>query len=189
VSALATTLTSLNVGWIVLGYAVIMAVLLLIFRKSKKIRPYTGQMMVVCGICLFALLFFILTFAFKVSKMATGATASTMPRTWCVALLPISILCIISILNGSSNPDEPFQRWKFVIGVTFAVFASVFLFSYIGYYLSSALFIVLLMWLLGERKAVTLVAVPVIWDVFTYLVFARVLYISLPIGALFELIL
>lgn len=188
-SALAKSLASLNVNWIVLGYAVVMMILFVIFRRSQKIRPYTGQMMVVSGICLFALLFFILTFSFKVSKMATGATASTMPRTWCVALLPVSILCIISILNGSSEPDEPFQRWKFVIGVTFAVFASVFLFSYIGYYLSSALFIFLLMWLLGERKVVTLTAVPVIWDLFTYFVFARVLYISLPVGALFELIL
>lgn len=185
-AAFAKALASVNVLWILLGYAVVMALLYVMFRKSKRIRPYAGQMMVVSGICLIAVLFFILTFSFKVSKMATGATASSMPRTWCTVLLLVSILTVESILSGSSDPDEPFGKWRFVFGVAAAVFLSVFLFSYIGYYLSSALFIVLLMWFMKERNVVKLIIVPTSWVVFTYLVFARLLYISLPKGLLFK---
>lgn len=188
-TAFAKTLASLNVGWILLGYFAVMAIFFLIFRSCKKTRPYVGQLMVITGILVIAALFFILTFSFKTSKMATGATARTMPRTWCAALIPVGLLCYISILKGDTKPDEPFGRWKFVLGVIAAVFISVFLFAYIGYYLSSAIFLVLLMLLLHERNPITLIAVPVVWDLIAYFVFAKFLYISLPIGAIFEKIL
>lgn len=189
VTAFAKMLASLNVGWILLGFVAIMLILFLIFSKVQKTRPVRGQLMVLSGICLMALLFFILTFSFKVSKMATGATAATMPRVWCVCLLLVSVLCAKSILGKSGEPDAAFgPRWKMVIVVVVAIFASVFLFKYIGYYLSSAIFLFLLMWLMEERKPVTLIAVPIGWVLFSYFVFAKFLYISLPTGSLWTAI-
>lgn len=182
----AKALASLQFGWILLGYAVILAILFVIFRKIEKTKPYVGQLMVLSAVCLMALLFFILTFSFKTSKMATGATARSMPQTWCIALIPVALLCLKSILDGSSKPDEPFGRWKLVVIVAVAIFASVFLFQYIGYYLSSAIFLLLLMWLMEERRPVVLAAVPIGWCVFTYFVFAKFLFISLPVGSLFS---
>lgn len=186
-TAFAKMLASLSIWWILLGFIVILAILFLVFSKVEKTRPVRGQLLVLCAICLMALLFFIITFSFKGSKMATGATAATMPRAWAVLLIPVAILCVLNILNKSNEPDAGFgPRWKMVIVVVAAIFASVFLFKYIGYYLSSAIFLFLLMWLMEERKPLTLIAVPVCWVLFSYFVFAKFLFIALPTGALFE---
>ena len=64
--------------------------------------------------------------------------------------------------------------------------ASVLLFQWIGYYLSSAIFIVTVMIAMGEKNKLQLILTPIIWCVFTYFVFDRLLFISLPIGSLFK---
>ena len=113
-------------------------------------------------------------------------TAATMPRTWCALMTPVIILVVVSILNGNSKPDEPFKHWQLALGIAVIVFASVFLFDYIGYYLSSALFLVLTMWLMKERKVLRLVLTPICWCLFAWLVFDKLLYITLPTGQLIK---
>ncbi len=183
--AFAKSIEALPAWAILLIFLAIMVGFYFAYRAGKKTRPYTGQLMVLTGICLLALLFYILTFGFKVSKLATGATAATMPRVWCIALVPVAALCAYSIFRAKKE-DAAFGRWKLVFIVIVAVFLSVFLYQYIGYYLSSALFILLLMLLLEERRPVPLVAVPVCWMLFSYFVFAKFLFISLPKGQLFS---
>lgn len=182
--AIGTFLTNLDLIWIILGFAAIMVGFFFLFGLSKKLKPYRGQMMIITGFCLFFLLFFLMTFAFKVRKTMVHTTAATIPRAWIFLMIPVAIMVITSILNGKSGTDEPFGRWTLTLGVAVAAFISVFLFDYIGYYLSSALFLVLMMFLLRERKVAVLIGVPVGWVLFTYLVFAKLLYITLPIGSL-----
>lgn len=182
--AIGTFLTDLNPIFILLGFVVIMVGFFFLFGLSKKLKPYRGQMMVITGLCLFFLLFFLMTFAFKVRKTMVHTTAATIPRAWIFLMIPVAIMIITSILNGKSGTDEPFGRWQLTLGVALAAFVSVFLFEYIGYYLSSALFLVLMMFLLRERKVAVLIGVPVAWVLFTYLVFAKLLYITLPTGSL-----
>ncbi len=188
-TAFAKMLASLSIWWILLGFLIILAALFLAFGRGEKTRPVRGQLLVLSAICLMALLFFIITFSFKGSKMAAGATAATMPRAWAVLLAPVAGLCALNILSESNEPDAGFgPRWKMVVTVAAAIFASVFLFKYIGYYLSSAVFLVLLMWFMEERRPAALIGVPVCWVLFSYFVFAKFLFIALPAGALFEVI-
>ena len=60
------------------------------------------------------------------------------------------------------------------------------MFPYIGYYLSSAIFIVLVMLGMGEKNKIQLVVTPLAWCLFTYVVFDRLLFIRLPIGLFFK---
>ena len=46
--------------------------------------------------------------------------------------------------------------------------------------------IVAVMIAMGEKNKLQLILTPVIWCVFTYFVFDRLLFISLPIGSLFK---
>ena len=180
-----TFLTNIDPIFLLLGFVVIMVGFFFLYGLSKKLKAYRGQMMVITGLCLFFLLFFLMTFAFKIRKaQMIHTTASTVPHVWIALMIPVAIMVITSILNGKSGVDEPFGRWQLTLGVALAAIVSVFLFEYIGYYLSSALFLVLMMFCLRERKVVRLIAVPVIWVLFTYLVFARLLFITLPIGSL-----
>ena len=182
----AKALAKLDVQWILLIYTVILVLLLLLFRKLPKTRPYVGQLMLLSGILLMGILFYIITFSFKVSKFSTGATARTMPQFWVILLVPISIATFFAIIGKNSVPDKKFNRWKLVIMTILLVVASVMLFDYIGYYVSSAVFLVLLMLLMEERRPAMLISVPVGWVVFTYFVFQKLLFISLPVGKLFE---
>lgn len=187
--AFAKTLANLNVIWFLLFLAVAEAILFLVFRRVKKLRPYTGQLLLLSAFLLVALIFFLLTFSFKVSKLASGVSARSMPRLWIFLMLVSGIMVIWSILTGKEDPDEPLGRWKLAVAVVVLSVLSVFLFSYIGYYISSGLFIVAFMLLLGERKPVTLVVTPIAWGLFTYFVFNKFLFITLPIGSLFQAIL
>ncbi len=174
-----------NFLWTVLIFAALMVLFGIIYSRVPKLKPYKGQLLVVTFLCLFTLLLFLCTFSFKVKGIMKYTTAATMPRTWCALMVPVIILVFVSILNGTCKPDEPFGRWQLASGIAVMVFASVLLFDYIGYYLSSAIFLVLMMVLMRERKPLRLILVPVGWCLFTYLVFDKLLYITLPAGSLF----
>lgn len=184
--AFAKAVATANPWVVLLVFALILTVVYVALWKCPKTRPYKGQLVVLFAICLMALLFFICTYSFKVSKMATGATAATMPRCWCGCLIPVGLLCLKSVLDGSSNPDELFgAHWRQVIIVAVAVFVSVYLFNFIGYYISTSLFLIMLMVMMGEKRPTVLIALPVCWCLFCYFVFVKFLFIALPTGSLF----
>ena len=185
----AKLLADLNVVWYLLFLAVAEAILFVVFRRSKKLRPYTGQLMLLSGFLLLALVFFLLTFSFKVTKMASGVSARSMPQLWVILIVISAALVIVNILQGKEPEDEPLGRWQLSVIVLVLCVVSVALFSYIGYYLSSGLFILAFMLLLGERRPVPLIAAPVCWCVFTYFVFNKFLFITLPVGSLFQALL
>lgn len=175
--------------WLVLGVlAVLMVGFYFLFNAIPRTKPVKGQLLCVVGIDLITLLFFILTFSLRVSKMAaaSGATPRTMPRLWAFLMLFASIGAYIAILRPDNKPDEKFDRWVFALMVGLGSIVSVVLFQWIGYYLSSALFIVIVMVAMGERKKIQLIITPIIWCIFTYFVFNRLLFISLPVGSLFK---
>ena len=169
-----------NFLWTFLIFMVLMCCFWLLYTFVPRLKPYRGQLLVITFVCLFTLLLFLCTYSFRVKKIMKYTNASTMPRTWVALMVPVIIMVVVSILN------EPFSHWQLAVGVGLAVFASVFLFDYIGYYLSSALFLVLMMWLMKERKVLRLVLTPVCWCLFTWLVFDKLLYITLPVGQLFK---
>ena len=185
--AIGKFLTDVNPLWILLGFAVIMVALWAIYTKFPKTKPYRGQLLVISGFCLFTLLFFLMSFDFKVNKLMrdAGVTAATIPWTWSALMVPCAIMVFINIFSATNKPDEPFEKWQLALGIGVAALAAVFLFEYIGYYLSSVLFLLLMMWLLRERRLPILIGLPVGWCVFVYFVFDKLLYMGLPTGSLF----
>ena len=61
-----------------------------------------------------------------------------------------------------------------------------FAIQYIGYFLSSFLFLVVVMHVLAHEKKRTIYIIATGWVIFSYVVFYRLLYIQLPLGRLFE---
>jgi len=181
-------LTGLGYQWVLLGVVFVMGVLLALFRASSRTRPVAGQLMVLSGMCVVTLIFYLLTFSLRVSKMAadSGCTARTIPRLWCFLMLLAATAAFVSILKKDNRPDSAFARWKLALGVAVGSIFSVVMFQFVGYYLSSAVFLVTVMWAMRERRWTYLVLTPVCWVTFTYLIFDRLLYISLPMGALFS---
>lgn len=187
-TALATWLNSLSYGYIVGGMAVLMVGFYFLFNAIPRTKPVKAQLLCVVGMDLITLLFYILTFSLRVSKMAaqSGATPRTMPRLWAFLMLLASIGAYIAILKKDNKPDQGFDRWVFALMVGLGSIVSVMLFQWLGYYLSSALFIVTVMLAMGEKNKLQLILTPIVWCVFTYFVFNKFLYITLPVGSLFK---
>ena len=186
--ALSKFLTGLSYWWIILGFLAIMVGLYFLFNSIQRTKPVKAQLLCLCGMDLVTLLFFLLTFNLRVSKLAAeaGATPRTMPRLWALLMLLASIGAFFAIIRKDASPDEKFNRWGFALLVGVGSIFSVIMFQYIGYYLSSAIFIVVVMLAMGEKNKLQLILVPVVWCVFTYFVFYKLLFIKLPFGSLFS---
>ena len=186
--ALSKWINSLSYGYVLGGLAVLMIGFYFIFNAIPRTKPVKAQLLCVVGMDLITLLFYILTFSLRVSKMAaqSGATPRTMPRLWAFLMIFASIGAYIAILRKDNKPDAKFDRWVFALLVALGSIVSVILFQWIGYYLSSALFIVTVMIAMGEKNKLQLILTPVLWCVFTYFVFNKFLFISLPVGSLFK---
>ena len=187
-TALSTWLSKLSYGWVLGGIAVILVGFYFLFNAIPRTKPVKAQLLCVVGMDLITLLFYLLTFSLRVSKMAaqSGATPRTLPRLWALLMLLASIGAYIAILKKSNKPDKGFDRWVFALLVGLGSIVSVLLFQWIGYYLSSAIFIVTVMIAMGEKSKLQLILTPIIWCVFTYFVFNKFLFISLPVGSLFK---
>ncbi len=186
--ALSKWINSLSYGYVLGGLAVLMIGFYFLFNAIPRTKPVKAQLLCVVGMDLITLLFYILTFSLRVSKMAaqSGATPRTMPRLWAFLMIFASIGAYIAILRKDNKPDAKFDRWVFALLVALGSIVSVILFQWIGYYLSSALFIVTVMIAMGEKNKLQLILTPVLWCVFTYFVFNKFLFISLPVGSLFK---
>ena len=186
--ALSKWINSLSYGYVLGGLAVLMIGFYFIFNAIPRTKPVKAQLLCVVGMDLITLLFYILTFSLRVSKMAaqSGATPRTMPRLWAFLMIFASIGAYIAILKKDNKPDAKFDRWVFALLVALGSIVSVILFQWIGYYMSSALFIVTVMIAMGEKNKLQLILTPVLWCVFTYFVFNKFLFISLPVGSLFK---
>lgn len=188
--AIGQFLTDINPLWLLAGFAAILVALFFVYSKFPKTKPFRGQLLVITGFCLFTLLFFLMGFDFKVNKQMrdAGFFANTVPNTWAALMVPCAIMVVVNIFSATNKPDEPFGKWVLALGIGVAALAAVFLFEYIGYYLSSVLFLLLMMWLLRERRLPILIGLPVGWCVFVYFVFDKLLYMGLPVGSLFDAI-
>ena len=187
-TALSNWLNSLGYGFVLGGFALLLIGFWFLFNAIPRTRPVKAQLLCVVGMDLVTLLFYLLTFSLRVSKMAaqSGATPRTLPRLWALLMLLASIGAYIAILRKDNKPDKGFDRWVFALLVGLGSIVSVLLFQWIGYYLSSAIFIVTVMIAMGEKNKLQLILTPVIWCVFTYFVFNKFLFISLPVGSLFK---
>jgi hypothetical protein len=168
--------------------AVFLGIVWLLIRPFKRLRPFTGQLLVLAGIFWVGLLFFIISFSFPPPAPILRAVtdASTIPRVWFLAMVPVIVIALIPILRGKEDPDPKWGNLRLVFTILGALVLSVGLFEIIGYYISSALFIFAVMWVLGVRKKLELIAVQAGWVLFSYFVFARLLNVRLPIGIIFS---
>jgi len=189
-AAIGSFLATLWWPFIFLVMAGYLVIVWLITRPFSRLRPYTGQILVLMGIFGVGLMFFLMTFSFRAPSPILGAitTAATIPRVWFYALVPVTVIALIPIIRGKDDTDPKWGNVRLVAIVLTALIVSVGLFGVLGYYVSSALFMITVMWLLGSRSKVELTVVPAGWIIFSYFIFARLLNVRLPIGSVFSAI-
>jgi len=161
---------------------ILAAVLTWIRISAGKVRQ-PGQLIVPAVILVVAMFCFARTLSFP---RVMGLGAAAVPQLWIALLTP---LCIYAFFTASSGAIEVRQDawrtdlvWGF-LGLLVLYWVGT---HYLGYYLSTAVFLVAAMYLLGVHSRKTACLVTAAWLAFAYLAFGRLLYVPLPTGRLFE---
>ncbi len=96
--------------------------------------------------------------------------------------------------TSASDAEENTQNTSFSVGAHPKAFWSLFIllmayggiFSFVGFYIASALFLPITMFVLGARKPITISLTTLGVLGFVYVVFERILEVYMPMGTFFE---
>jgi len=146
-------------------------------RRSSK-KEYFGEILVPSSLIAFSMVFLAITFSFPTEEAGPAAV----PLLWIFWTIVLCAAILWQVLRGQAKPDPEPGRLGFLLLVTVVLIGYYFAIQTIGYFLSSFLFLVLLMHILAFKKKLIIYVVAVCWVVFSYAVFYRLLYIQLPLG-------
>ncbi|MDR1934495.1 MAG: tripartite tricarboxylate transporter TctB family protein [Candidatus Accumulibacter sp.] len=131
------------------------------------------------------------------SKMPTDVVMkigpSYFPNMLAALLIVFSAALLINALRGLSKgkveafrlSDQGVRRGLVTLG---AAFVFCVLLDPLGFLLTSEIFLVFMIWMLGKRGALALLVAPPVVTVATWLLFEKVLYLSLPAGVLADIL-
>jgi hypothetical protein len=146
-------------------------------RRSSK-KDYFGEILVPSTLIAFSMVFLAITFSFPSEEAGPAAV----PLLWIFWTIVLCAAILWQVLSGKTKPDPASGRLGFLLLVTVVLIGYYFAIQTIGYFLSSFLFLVLLMHIMAFKKKLIIYVVAVCWVVFSYAVFYRLLYIQLPLG-------
>jgi putative tricarboxylic transport membrane protein len=160
------------------------AVLTFLIRKSPTKRQFLGNILIPWVFIAVAILFYLITLMFPEEE----AGPSAIPHLWIIVMIVLSIFLIFQALMGKMDPDPKSGRLDMLALFVGATIAYLIIMQIVGYYISTLLFLISVMYFLSYRKYVAMFAVSGGWLLFAYLVFQRMLYIPLPQGKLMQMI-
>jgi len=172
------------------GFIILLIVLLFLFfvifffvHRSSR-RAYTGRIMIPVFFIELALLFGIMALGFPKKGDAVGA--GIVPLIWIIGILGLSIFLLIRGIWRHEDEDPPWGRVSSV-GIMIALILLYLLFmQFIGYSLSTLIFLVSAMMYLSYRNWKVMIAISAGWILFSYIAFYKLLYVPLPRGILIE---
>jgi putative tricarboxylic transport membrane protein len=166
-----------------LAFEIGMSIVLLgigIWVCFSRYRQYLGNILIPCCLIAVCSLFLVITFGFRVEE----AGPALIPRLWIYLILILSGIILWRIFHGKDEVVPKIERPGLLALVMVALIGYFLAISFLGYFLSSFLFIVLLLHMLSYRKKTLIYLIAGGWCLFSYLVFYRLLYIQLPLGLL-----
>ena len=149
----------------------------LILRFSRN-KAYTGQAIIPTMMIVFSLLLWAITFSFPGDE----AGPAVVPRLWIFWSVLLSGLLLVFCFTRKTDKDPKSGRLGFLLTCVILTIAYFFAIEILGYFISSFLFLALLMYLLSYRKPLVVFLVCSGWVLFSYVIFYKLLYIQLPLG-------
>jgi len=146
--------------------------------KYSKMKDYSGQTIIPLIMIVFSLVLWVITIGFPSEE----AGPALIPLLWIFWLILLSMVVLVFCFTGRIDKDPKPGRIGFLgLGIGLVV-AYYFAMDYLGYFISSFLFLAIAMYMLSYRKPLTIILVSTGWVLFSYLVFYKLLYIQLPLG-------
>ncbi|MHA1382042.1 MAG: tripartite tricarboxylate transporter TctB family protein [Candidatus Helarchaeota archaeon] len=111
------------------------------------------------------------------------------PRLILVSILILSLVLLIikaykdiTIKGKTLNADKQLVATSRVVLIVLICFIYANIVNYIGYLLGTVFFSIILLFIMGVRKTLTLIFYPIGITIVVYLIFTKILYMSLPRG-------
>ncbi len=146
-------------------------------RFSEK-KDYAGQAIVPLMMIALSLLFWAITFSFPSEE----AGPAVVPRLWIFWSVLLAGILLVFCFTGKTDKDPRKGRLGFLLTGVILTIVYFFAIEILGYFISSFLFLALLMYLLSFRKPLVVFLVCTGWVLFSYIIFYKLLYIQLPLG-------
>ena len=147
-------------------------------RHSGR-RRYLVNILIPCILIAFSLVFLVLTFNFQRHEEAGPAL---IPRLWIYLIVVLSGIILWQVLRGRDKVAPKIERPGLLVFVMAALIGYFVVMPFIGYFLSTFLFIVLLLNVLSYPKKGLIYVIAGGWCIVSYLVFYKLFYIQLPLG-------
>jgi len=161
-------------------------VVFFVSRSGKK--EYTGRIVFPVVFMELAFLFFVIISGFSKTK-ESGVGPEVVPLLWITGIFIFSIILLIQALTGYEKKDPEWGNLKVVFIYILLIIAYLILIQIIGYYFSTALFLIGGMLFLKYNNWKVIISLTAGWLLFSYFIFYRMLYVPLPEGSLITLIL
>lgn len=163
--------------WLTIGVLGILAGVGIAVRFSRM-RPHLGNILLPSCLIVLSLVFWVFTFDFPQDV----AGAAVIPRLYIFLILVLSALILLRIFRGKEEIVPRLERKRF-LALTMAFLIGYFLvMPWMGYFLSTFLFIVLMMHSLSYQRKGLIWLIAGGWVIFSYFLFYKLLYIQLPLG-------
>ncbi|PLW97116.1 MAG: hypothetical protein C0591_07535 [Marinilabiliales bacterium] len=152
---------------------------ILVFSKFK-ISNISYDQIIAGSIFSISLFFYYQTSLFLIPDSLNITSPSLIPRIWIVILLLLSVLLFI---NSKKKKDvRKHHSPRYVLIIIVLMIGYLFAMQWVGYYLTTPIFILASMYLLKYRKVPFMLINAFGFVIFSYLIFNKLLHIDLPLG-------
>jgi len=115
---------------------------------------------------------------------------ATLPRLMLIVIIFLSILMIIKdkIKKSNNNDVKKMSRQSFlrIFIVTCIIFLYVNSINLLGFYISTLIFLIIVLRYIGEKNKLVIFGVPILFLIFLYLTFSLFLHVDIPLGIFFR---
>ena len=176
-------LNSTNGMWTLLAIMAVFLVSMVPVVKRVFGKEYLGQSLVLLGMLYLSGVFFLLSLWFRPPRLG-GVPSTVIPRIWIVGIVVVVSYLFFRIKMKVEVHDPTSGDLRRVLQFTISVIIYLIAIVYLGYYISSFLYLAYGMWSLSYRRWPVILGVTVGWVAASYIVFYRLLYVTLPRGIL-----
>jgi len=162
-------------------------VLLLVFGGISAVayrfrRAYLGQVFIPATMICLSILFIITSSSFP----PENAGPAVIPRLYSLLIIIFSALLLVNVYRKKLSADPKNGDIRGLLTAIMTLVGYIVLIPLIGYFISSFIFLITLMYVLSYRRHVVIWSVAIGWTLFSYIIFYNLLYIQLPLGQLYR---
>ena len=150
---------------------------------SGNARQSPTPWLIMLGLQLICLAMFAMTRGFPSGE---GISSGGVPRFWLGATVAVTPLVVRGMRNSVSPSDEQNGHPQLVVGLLAIMLIYLVGLAFAGFYVASAIFLLTVMIMLGERRIGVATVVVAGWLLLAYFVFEQTLHLPLPQGSWFN---